>query len=66
MAVAIPDNVVADFRNAGLSRIIDNDRVIRSNLTPHSACGLLEFIIQKELLGLAEEEVENRMSRNIS
>jgi hypothetical protein len=64
MAAAAPDNVVAGFRNAGVSLIMDEDRVIRDNVTAQTARFLLENVIREELLGLAEEE-ENDEELNV-
>jgi hypothetical protein len=48
--------VVAGFRDAGVSLIMDNDRAMRSNVTPHTGRCLLEPVSREEPLGLAEEE----------
>jgi hypothetical protein len=52
-------NVVAGFRNAGVGLIMDDDGVIRSNVTPHIVPCLVEPVIREELLGLAEKEKED-------
>jgi BarA-like signal transduction histidine kinase len=39
-----------------VSLILDDDRVIRSNITPHIAHCLLKPVIREELLDLTAEE----------
>jgi hypothetical protein len=56
MAEVIPYNVAAGFRNAGVSLIMDDNRVIWSEGSPHTAICLFEPVIRGELLGLVEEE----------
>jgi hypothetical protein len=62
MAAVIPYNLVAGLRNAGVSLIMDDNRVIRSKGMPDTARCLLEPVIREELLGLAEEEEEEEES----
>jgi hypothetical protein len=56
MAAAVPYDVVAGFRNAGVSLIMEDDSIIRSNVASHAARCLLESVIWEDLLGLAEQE----------
>jgi hypothetical protein len=37
MVAVVPQNIVASFRNAGISLLLDNDRVIRCVITPETS-----------------------------
>jgi hypothetical protein len=43
---------------SGVSLTMDDDRVIRSNVMPHTVRHLLEPVIPEEMLGLAREDEE--------
>jgi hypothetical protein len=59
MAAAVPHNVVQSFRNGGISLLLDDDRVVRCQVTPDTARCLLGQPFADPLTGLtlvADEE----------
>jgi hypothetical protein len=61
MAAAVPHNIVASFRNAGISLLLDDDRVLRCQVTPETARCLLgspfaDPLVERALAGEEEDK----------
>jgi hypothetical protein len=61
MAAAVPHNIVMSFRNAGVSLMLDDDRVLRCKITPETARCLLGTPFADPFMGveLGTEEEED-------
>jgi hypothetical protein len=59
MTTALPKNIVAGLRSAGVSLIRNEDRTIRCNVTAHTARSLLGLPFQQGLLDLLGDEEED-------
>jgi hypothetical protein len=66
MAAAVPRNVVASFRNAGISVMLDDDRVLRCKITPETARCLLGTPFADPLAGLELTDEEEEGDPNVA
>jgi hypothetical protein len=61
MATAVPHNIMASFKKAGISLMLDDERVLRCRVTPETARSLLGAHFDEPLASMvraAEEEDE--------
>jgi hypothetical protein len=56
MPTAVPHHRVQSFRNAGFSLILDDDRVIRCDITPNTARCIIGTPFADSLRNLPEKE----------
>jgi hypothetical protein len=56
---ASPDSIVESFRNAGISSILDNNRVIRFDITPNTARSIIGTPFADPQRNLVTEEEED-------
>jgi hypothetical protein len=56
MSPAVPHNIAADLPNDSLSLLVNEDGIIRCNMTPYTARGLLGLPFEQGLLELLPEE----------
>jgi hypothetical protein len=56
-AATCPSTVTGSFKSVGISLIIDKDRIIRFQVTPHTSRGVIEkSALKAELIEIREEE----------
>jgi hypothetical protein len=66
MTAAIPRNIIAAFRNAGISLLMDADRTMRSHITPETTRCVLGSALEQDLNALVSEgEMEEEEEPNI-
>jgi hypothetical protein len=68
MAAPVPHNIVASFKNAGISLMLDDERVLRWRVTPETARSLFGAPFDEPLASMvraAEEEEEEEVDPNV-
>jgi hypothetical protein len=59
MSPAVPSNIVKSFPNSGRSLILDDERIIRCQITPHTARCVLSEPFELELSDGSSEDGED-------